>query len=57
MKKTPIGKIPRGGKSWPSTARAADGAGFFDHFWVSELKKVLKLNFGHFGEFPAMEKR
>ena len=30
---------------------------FFDDFWVSERKRVLKWNFGHFGSFPAMEKR
>ena len=32
---------------------------FFEDFWVSERKRVLKWTgiLGHFGSFPAMEKR
>ena len=30
---------------------------FFEDFWVSERKRVLKWNFGSFCSFPAMEKR
>ena len=36
------------GNPWPLTARAADGARFFDDSWVSELKRVLTWNFGSF---------